>query len=127
MGKRGLLEYLGGDGRIGMEGHQRHQERLEMETRGAKARSTRKSRVTESERKAKAARPAGRGRLTRVVKARGGKIPVPANDTLPPDVELPETVDEAATEATTKALKETALPEAALLEPEAAEGAELSA
>jgi RNA polymerase primary sigma factor len=59
-----------------------------MNTRGGKARSTRKHRLGESERKAKAARPSGRGRLTRVVKARGGKLPVPANDTLPPEVDV---------------------------------------
>ncbi len=53
-----------------------------MYTRGAKARSARKARLGESERKAKAARPNGR-KLTRVVKARGGKLPVPANDTVP--------------------------------------------
>src|SRR5262249_10781846 len=55
-----------------------------MDTRGAKARTTRKARLGESERKAKAARPSGRGRVaTRVVKARGGKLPAPANDTVP--------------------------------------------
>jgi RNA polymerase primary sigma factor len=54
-----------------------------MDTKGARARSTRKTRLAESERKAKAARPNGRGRLTRVVKARGGKLPAPANDTVP--------------------------------------------
>jgi len=52
-----------------------------METSGAKARSARKHRLNETE-KAKAARPSGR-RLPRVVKARGGKLPAPANDTLP--------------------------------------------
>jgi RNA polymerase primary sigma factor len=34
-------------------------------------------------RKAKAARPAGRGRVTRVIKTRGGTVPTPANDTVP--------------------------------------------
>ena len=55
-----------------------------MDARGGRARSTRKPRLSETERKAKAARPNGRGRLPRVVKARGGRIPTPANDTLPP-------------------------------------------
>jgi RNA polymerase primary sigma factor len=88
-----------------------------MDTRGARARSTRKPRLNESERKGKSARPAGRSRLTRVVKARGGKLPAPANDNLPAE-ELPESA----------ALDETAkgLPEAALLEPEA-ETAEIPA
>ena len=44
-----------------------------------KARSSRKQRL-EGVRKAKPARP-GRGRLPRIVKARGAAVPVPANDT----------------------------------------------
>jgi RNA polymerase primary sigma factor len=68
-----------------------------MDARGGKARSSRKARLNDTERKAKAARPAGRGRLPRVVKARGVRVPAPANDTLPPDAEtvapgLPEDV-----------------------------------
>jgi RNA polymerase primary sigma factor len=68
-----------------------------METRDARSRSSRKPRLAEAERRAKAARPAGRGRLTRVVKAKGGKLPGPANDTVPSDLELadPAILDEA--------------------------------
>jgi RNA polymerase primary sigma factor len=71
--------------------------------------------------------------MTRVVKARGGKLPVPANDTLPPandtlapDAELPETVllDEAV-EAVEVGADAKALPgEAALLETESAENSD---
>jgi RNA polymerase primary sigma factor len=91
-----------------------------MDTKGAKARSTRKPRLGESERKGKAARPAGRSRLTRVVKARGGKLPAPANDNIPTETEMPEV---AGAEEASKGLPS----EAALLEPEAAEPAVLSA
>jgi RNA polymerase primary sigma factor len=68
-----------------------------METTGARARSTRKPRLSDAERRAKAARPAGRGRLPRVVKSKGAKLPRPANDTVPPDLELadPAILDEA--------------------------------
>jgi len=54
----------------------------------------------EAERKAKAARPNGRGRLTRVVKTRGGKLPAPANDTVPVanDTTAPEVLTDAAIE-----------------------------
>jgi len=83
-----------------------------MDTRGARARSTRKPRLGESERKGKAARPASsRSRLPRVVKARGGKLPAPANDNIPAETELPDTALEEA-----KGLPA----EVALLEPEAA-------
>src|SRR5262249_38251423 len=92
-------EYFSDDVRIAREdragqpelsvAHRRREESA-METTGARARSTRKARLNDTERKAKAARPAGRGRLARVVKARGGKLPAPANDTMPPDAELPE-------------------------------------
>jgi RNA polymerase primary sigma factor len=99
-----------------------------MDTRGAKARTTRKARLGESERKAKAARPSGRGRVTtRVVKARGGKIPVPANDTVPVanDTVLPSTELESealANETTLDVAEGKDLPgEAALLETDSAD------
>jgi RNA polymerase primary sigma factor len=57
-----------------------------MDRNEGKARSTRKHRLGETMRKAKAARPAGRGRVTRVIKTRGGSIPTPANDTVPSPV-----------------------------------------
>jgi RNA polymerase primary sigma factor len=57
--------------------------------RGAKARSMRKPRLSDSERKAKAARANGRSRMPRVVKTRGTRGPAPANDTSPVDIELP--------------------------------------
>src|SRR6516162_2341284 len=83
-------EYFSDEGRIAEECPDSNgalpetKETAQMDTRGARARSTRKARIGESERKAKAARPSGRGRVTtRVVKARGGKIPAPANDTVP--------------------------------------------
>jgi RNA polymerase primary sigma factor len=69
-----------------------------METREARARSNRKPRLTDVERRAKAARPAGRGRVQRVVKSKGTKgVPAPANDTVPSDLELadPAILDEA--------------------------------
>jgi len=80
--------------------------------------------------------------MTRVVKARGGKLLVPANDTLPPandtlapDAELPETalldeavrdgVDEVVDEAVDSSTEAKALPgEAALLETESAENSD---
>src|SRR5450432_2659457 len=103
-------------------------ERTEMDTRGARARSTRKPRLAESERKAKAARPNARGRLTRVVKARGGKLPAPANDTVPvANDTLPPQLDvEAlAEEPLAEGLEAKGLPgEAALLETETAETAD---
>src|SRR5262249_32719806 len=86
------------------------------------------ARLGESERKAKAARPSGRGRVTtRVVKARGGKIPAPANDTVPvandtvlPSAELETEV--VANEAALQAAEGKDLAgEAALLETETAE------
>jgi RNA polymerase primary sigma factor len=59
-----------------------------MDASRAKARLTRKSRPSEGGRGAKAARPVHpakgvSGRLPRVVKARAGRPPIPANDTLP--------------------------------------------
>jgi RNA polymerase primary sigma factor len=60
-----------------------------MDARVGKGRSTRKARLSDTERKVKAARPSGRGRLPRVVKARGAHVPAPANDTLPVDAEMP--------------------------------------
>jgi RNA polymerase primary sigma factor len=95
-----------------------------MDARGGRARSTRKPRLNETERKAKAARPNGRGRLPRVVKARGGRIPTPANDTLPPEVELPAAAlaEDAALEPVASTAPEIAEePETALLEEEAGE------
>src|SRR5215831_5946964 len=60
-----------------------------MDARAGKGRSsTRKARLGDAERKGKAARPSGRGRVARVVKARG-RVAAPANDTLPVDAELP--------------------------------------
>jgi RNA polymerase primary sigma factor len=59
-----------------------------MDARVGKGRSTRKVRPGEVERKAKAARPNGRARLPRVVKSRGSRVSTPANDTLPPEVEI---------------------------------------
>jgi RNA polymerase primary sigma factor len=110
----------------------------EMDTRGARARSTRKARLGEPERKAKAARPSGRGRLTRVVKTRGGKVPAPANDTVrvandtAPAVDLEISAEALAVEATgapDAALGEANEPkdlpsEAALLDGDAAEAGE---
>src|SRR5579862_5525784 len=104
-----------------------------MDTRGARARSTRKPRLNETERKAKAARPNSRARMTRVVRARGGKLPAPANDTLPPandtispEADLPETalLDAVVGEVDViDGAEAKALPgEAALLETESAEG-----
>src|SRR6478672_1258856 len=59
-----------------------------MEASRAKARLTRKSRPSENGRGGKAARPVHptksvSGRMPRVVKARAGRPPIPANDTLP--------------------------------------------
>src|SRR6185503_17021912 len=59
-----------------------------MDASRAKARLTRKSRPSEGGRGAKAARPVHptkgvAGRAPRVVKARAGRPPIPANDTLP--------------------------------------------
>src|SRR5262245_26488789 len=59
-----------------------------MEASRAKARLTRKSRPSETGRGGKAARPVHptksvSGRMPRVVKARAGRPPIPANDTLP--------------------------------------------
>src|ERR1700690_3745384 len=89
-GPRLRPEYLSDDNRIAEErlSPQRSLPERKMETTGARARSTRKPRLSDAERRAKAARPAGRGRLPRVVKAKGGKLPRPANDTVPPDLEL---------------------------------------
>ena len=105
-----------------------------MDTRGARARSTRKARLGEPERKAKAARPSGRSRVTtRVVKARGGKIPAPANDTVPVanDTVLPGAEVELETEALAGDAAALGVPEgkdlpgeAALLETDAVESPE---
>src|ERR1051326_8060912 len=46
-----------------------------------KDRASRKQRLGEAARKAKPARAGGRGRIQRIVKARGSVVPVPANDT----------------------------------------------
>src|SRR5690349_1147853 len=59
-----------------------------MDASRAKARLTRKSRPSEGGRGAKAARPVHpakgvSGRLPRIVKARAGRAPIPANDTVP--------------------------------------------
>ncbi|MDB4979732.1 MAG: hypothetical protein JWM82_484, partial [Myxococcales bacterium] len=86
----------------------------------------RKPRLNDAERRAKAARPAGRGRLPRVVKAKGAKLPRPANDTVPPDLELadPAILDEAVlgNETGGETGKEIVVAEAeAELEPETAE------
>jgi RNA polymerase primary sigma factor len=94
-----------------------------METRDARSRSSRKPRLAEAERRAKAARPAGRSRVTRVVKAKGAKLPGPANDTVPSDLELadPAILDEAV--LGNDVGKEESVPEAAAaaLEPEVAD------
>jgi RNA polymerase primary sigma factor len=96
-----------------------------METRGAKARSTRKARLGETDRKAKAARPSGRAKLPRVVKARGGKLPAPANDNQPhvEPVSLEVGPEAGLDEAEAKSLTG----ESALLETEGADTASLAA
>ena len=104
----------------------------------AKARLTRKSRPSDGGRGAKAARPvhptkAVAGRAPRVVKARAGRPPIPANDTLPlpaeemglpalPDMELETRESVGAPEADEVSEAETPESEAALAAAETSEG-----
>src|SRR6188768_107497 len=107
-----------------------------MDASRAKARLTRKSRPSEGGRGAKAARPLHptkgvAGRVPRV-KARAGRPPIPANDTLPlpaeemglpalPDIELETRDSVSAPEADEVGEGETAETEAALAAPEPSE------
>jgi len=63
-----------------------------MDRSTGKARASRKQRLGEAARKAKPARPGGRGRVQRIVKARGSAVSIPANDTevVPPTEALLE-------------------------------------
>src|SRR5215831_1088971 len=97
-----------------------------MDARVVKGRSTRKARLGDAERKAKAARLTGRGRLPRVVKARG-RVPAPANDTLPSETDLTAgpLPDEATIEPGLTVTEETAAAEL-IEEPSVEEAAELA-